>query len=103
MKSEDPKALAIQAAKYSHRDQWNQNLDNRKICNAKQYALKAGMKEISGEDEVAALRASLGYSSLRAAASKEGWARLNPVEYEKRSAWASAIISMNSLTKSYAR
>ena len=81
---QEPKALAIQAAKRKSRDQWDQFSDNREKINAKQNALKAWMKEISGEDEVAALRASLGYSSVRSKASKEGWARLNTVEYEKR-------------------
>ncbi len=77
--------MAIQAAKNSRRDQWDQFSDNREKINAKQNALKAWMKEISGEDEVAALRASLGYNSLRAAANREVWANLSPDENEQHS------------------
>ena len=46
---QDPKALDIQAAKRKSRDQWDQFSDNREKINAKRYALKAGMKEISAE------------------------------------------------------
>ncbi len=77
--------MAIQAAKNSRRDQWDQFSGNREKFNAKRNALGAGMQKLTGEDEVAALRASLGYNSLRAAANREVWANLSPDEYEPHS------------------